>query len=410
MSNSPLAGLRVLDFSWVWSGPLVATMLAEFGADVIKVEHGKRLDNSRLRGRPTVKGRTIEGSSIELSPYFHQTNHDKRSITVNLKDARGIALLHRLVEQSDIIVENLTPGALSRVGLGYERLSGINPRIIMISMSAVGQSGPMSDMRAYAPIMSSFCGLETAIGYAGEPPLGMMNFGYGDPNAAIHSLLPLLGAVYARETSGQGCHIDVSQLEALLAVLPEPITDWTLNSREPTTNGARHKKLCPHGIFRAKGSNRWLSIAVLDDESWEKLVGLAGNPGPLQDPRFLQVENRLAAIDLIEDELSKWTVTQERDTLVERLRNNGIASSPVNSIEEQWDDPQFLHRGVRRPVEHPLFGAEKLYATPWTMSETPPQVTKSAPVLGTDNAYVFGTLLKLSNEEIQALEKEGVIA
>lgn len=410
MSNSPLAGLRVLDFSWVWSGPLVATILAEFGADVIKVEHGKRLDNSRLRGRPAVKDRTIEGPSIELNPYYHQTNHDKRSITVNLKEPRGIALLHRLVEQSDIVVENLTPGALGRVGLGYEKLSAINPRIIMLSMSAVGQSGPLSDMRAYAPVMSSFCGLETAIGYPGGQPLGMMNFGYGDPNAAVHSLLPLLAAVYERETSGRGCHIDMSQLEALLAVLPEPVADWTLNSREVVTSGARHKTLCPHGIFPAKGSDRWLSIAVLNDESWKNLVGLMGDPALLRGSGFARVEDRQAAIELIESELSKWTATQERDALVEKLRNAGIASSPVNSIEEQWDDPQFLHRGVRKPVEHPLFGPEKLYSTPWTMSETPPRVAASAPLLGADNDDVFGALLKLSREEIEALKQDGVIA
>ena len=195
-SSRPLEHLRVLDFSWVWSGPLVTSILAEFGAQVIKVEHGRRLDNSRLRVRPLRDGRPVEGPSIEIGPYFHQSNHDKLSITVNLKspDARGP--LDQLVGISDIVVENLSPGALARVGMGYERLSSLNPKLIYLSMAAAGQTGPLSGLRAYAPIMSSYCGFETLVGYPNEPPMGMMNFGYGDPNAAVHGLVALLAAVY----------------------------------------------------------------------------------------------------------------------------------------------------------------------------------------------------------------------
>ena len=306
----PLANLRVLDFSWVWSGPLVTAILAEFGAEVIKVEHGERLDSARLRGRPMQGGKPMQGPSIEIGPYFHQTNHDKRSITVNLKSPAARALLDRLAGISDIVVENLSPGALTRVGLGYERLAAINPRLIYLSMAAAGQSGPMSAMRAYAPIMSSYCGFEGLIGYPGEAPIGMMNFGYGDPNAAVHALLPLLAAIHEAEDSGLGQHIDMSQIEALMCVVAEPLIDRFMNGRDAVPTGNRHPRMAPHGIFPAAGDDRWVSIAVADDEQWQRLIDLMARPAWACDAGLAQAPQRVRAAALIETGLARWTGTR----------------------------------------------------------------------------------------------------
>ena len=406
----PLANLRVLDFSWVWSGPLVTAILAEFGAQVIKVEHGKRLDNSRLRGRPLRDGQAVEGPSIETGPYFHQTNHDKLSITVNLKSPEARGLLDQLVGISDIVVENLSPGALARVGMGYERLSALNPKLVYLSMAAAGQTGPLSGLKAYAPIMSSYCGFETLVGYPDEPAMGMMNFGYGDPNAAVHGLLPLLAAVYEAEESGRGQHIDMSQIEALLSVIAEPLIDHFMNGRDAVPTGNRHPTMAPHGLYPAAGSDRWVSIAVADDAQWQALVGCMQRPAWALAPELAQAPARVARAVEVDRELARWTIGHEAAHLVATLRSAGIACSPVQDIAAQWADPQFLSRRVRHEAVHPISGAELLYHAPWAMARNGPEIRASAPLLGQDNDYVFGTLLGLDSDHLARLKTDGVLA
>lgn len=411
MSNArPLQHLRVLDFSWVWSGPLVTAILAEFGAEVIKVEHGERLDSSRLRGRPLRDGRPVAGPSIETGPFFHQTNHDKLGITINLKSAESRELLDALVGISDVVVENLSPGALSRVGAGYERACALNPRIIYLSMAAAGQTGPLSGLRAYAPIMSSYCGFETLIGYPGEAPIGMMNFGYGDANAAIHGLLPLLAAIYEAELTGRGRHIDMSQIEALLAVIAEPIIDYGINARQAAPTGNRHPAMAPHGIYPACGDDAWVSIAVADDGEWKSLVDLMERPAWALDAAFGRAAGRLAAGAEIDRRLALWTANHQQSHLVARLRAAGIACSPVQDIPAQRADPGLQARGMRGEANHPITGPESLYRVPWKMERCRPEIRSSAPLLGQHNEYVFQTLLGLDAERVARLVADGVIA
>lgn len=409
MKQRPLEHVRVLDFSWVWSGPLVTSILAEFGAQVIKVEHGKRLDNSRLRGRPLRDGKPVEGPSIETGPYFHQTNHDKLSITVNLKSPEARKLLDELVGISDVVVENLSPGALDRVGLGYQRLSAINPKLVYLSMSAAGQTGPLSGLRAYAPIMSSYCGFETLLGYPQEAPIGMMNFGYGDPNAAVHGLLPLLAALLEVEQTGQGQHIDMSQLEALLSVIAEPIIDRLMNGRDAQPTGNLHPRMAPHGIYPAAGTDRWVSIAVADDTQWQALLDRMGRPSWGERADWRTAAGRLQARTVIDRELARWTAGQETAALVEMLRGAGIACSPVQDVDAQWEDPHFRARGVRVETTHPITGNEWLYHAPWRMENHPPEIRASAPLLGQHNEYIFGELLKLPRDRITQLQADGVL-
>ncbi len=406
----PLAGLRVLDFSWVWSGPLLTSMLAEFGAEVIKVEHGERLDSSRLRGRPLVDGKPAAGPSIEVGPYFHQTNHDKLGITLNLKLPAAQALLDQLVGVSDIVVENLSPGALGRVGLGYERLNSQNPRLIYLSLAAAGQTGPISGMRAYAPIMSCYCGFEGLVGYSDCDPVGMMNFGYGDPNAAIHGLLPLLAAVLEVEATGRGQHIDMSQIEALLAVVAEPVIDHFMNGRDALPTGNRHPRMAPHGIYPAAGTDRWVSIAVADDAQWQTLVGLMARPAWAADPVFARAQERVSRCAELDRDLALWTAMHEQAHLVALLRGAGIACSPVQDIAAQWADPHFAARGLRQRVTHPISGPELLYRTPWNMEHCQPAIRASAPLLGQHNDYVFKTLLGLGDDDLARLKVDGVVA
>ena len=406
----PLAGLRVLDFGWVWSAPWVSTMLAELGAEVIKVEHAARPDNLRLAGRIFRNGQLVEGPSREMSPMYHQINHGKFGITLNAKEPRARALLARLVGISDIVIENMSPGSMERNQLGYEQLRTHNPRLVMLAMSSGGQFGELAAMRGYAPTISSFVGLEGLIGYRDEQAIGALNFGLGDPNASVHALVPLLAAWRRARASGQGCYIDLSLLEALAGTLRPYLLDAQIHGRQPALPANSHPAMAPHGIYPAQEADAWLSIAITGDGQWQAFTRLLPDAPWAQDPRYAPTAGRLADAVALDAALATWTNTQPRDALVTRLRQAGIAASPVLSVEEQWRDPHFAARAIKHRVNIPIYGEEDLFCAPWRFSDFAPRITRCGPGTGEHNDYVFGELLAMPATEIAALKSAGVIA
>ena len=408
--SQPLAGMRVLDFGWVWSAPWVSTMLAELGAQVIKVEHGLRPDNLRLSGRIFRDGKPVEGPSKEMSPMYHQINHGKLGITLNTKAPRAVELLKRLAAMSDCVIENMSPGAMDRTGLGFEVLRSVNPRLVMLSMSATGQFGALSSMRAYAPTMSAFVGLDALVGYRGEAPMGALNFALGDPNATAHALVAVFAALRRANATGLGCYIDLSQIDSLLGTLRPYLIDSQVRGRQPPTMGNAHPDMAPHGIFPAKGQDAWLTIAVVAEGQWQALTRVASGAAWATDPRFRTLDGRLAAVDALDEAIAGWTSGHERDALVASLRAAGIAASPVLTIEEQWQDAHFAARELKQAINIPVYGAEEVFKAPWRFSDFAPQISACGPTTGQHNEQVFGELLGLSGQEIAELRQSGVIA
>lgn len=406
----PLSGLRVLDFGWVWSAPWVGTMLGELGAQVIKVEHARRPDNLRLSGRVLREGKVVEGPSKEMSPMFHQINHGKLGITLNAKEPRAVELLKRLVAISDLVVENMSPGSMERTQLGYDALRQVNPRLVMLAMSAAGQFGTLANMRAYAPNMSSAAGLESLVGYRGEAPIGALNFGLGDPNASTHALAAVFAALRRVRLTGHGCYIDLSQIEALLGTLRPYLIDSQVHARQWPPMGNAHPEMAPHGIYPALEADRWLTLAVPGEVEWRALQQLAVGERWAQDPRFQSRTGRLAHAGVLDLAIARWTGDQPRDALVAKLRAAGIASSPVLSVEEQWRDPHFAARGIKHTVNIPVYGDEDLFQAPWRFSDFSPQIHTCGPSMGQHNDFVLGELLGLSPEEIAELQHSGVVA
>ncbi len=406
----PLAGMRVIDFGWVWSAPWVGTILGELGAQVIKVEHGKRPDNLRLSGRIMRDGQIVQGNSQEMSPMYHQINHGKLGITLNAKEPRAVALLKRLVAMSDLVVENMSPGSMERTSLGYDDLKAVNPRLVMLALSAAGQFGELASMRAYAPTMASFAGMEALVGYPGEAPIGALNFALGDPNASVHALVAVLAALRHARTTGQGCYVDVSQVEALMGTLRPYLLDTQVQGRQTPTMGNRHPDLAPHGIYPAAGEDAWLTIAAASDSQWRALLELAGGEAWAADVRFQTQAGRLQHVADLDGALANWTRMHDRDELVARLRARGIASSPVLSIQEQWRDPHFEARELKTAVDIAVYGREDVFRAPWRFSDFKPQIDRSGPLPGEHNDFVFGELLGLPADEIAQLKASGVIA
>ncbi len=406
----PLSGLRVLDFGWVWSAPWVGTMLGEMGAEVIKVEHGQRPDNTRLAGKVIRDGKVVEGPTREMSPMFHQINHGKLGITLNLKDPRAIDLAYRLVAQSDLVIENMSPGSMERAGLGFEALRLHNPRLVMLSMSAAGQFGPGASMRAYAPTMSAFAGLESLVGYEGESPIGALNVAIGDPNASLHGLVAALAALRHVRSGGQGVYIDLSQVESMVSILRANLLDAQSRGSQPEPMGNRHPDFAPHGIYPTAESDIWLSIAVASDAQWNALTRIMDRHSLATDPRFADKAGRRENARALDQAISSWTSGADRASILGKLREAGIAASPVNTLEGIWTDPQLLAREAIAEIEIPYFGADRIFRAPWRLSGVSPRIGRPGPRLGEHNQSVFRRVLNLSDDEIAALTEEGVLS
>jgi crotonobetainyl-CoA:carnitine CoA-transferase CaiB-like acyl-CoA transferase len=404
---APLDGIRVIDFGWVWSGPMASGILADLGAEVIKIEHRDRLDNARLRGAPTA-GPRVDGPPEEISPYFHQNNSGKLSVTADIKHPDGRALVHRMIDASDVLIENLTPGVLARSGLGWEELSTTNPRLVYLAMSAVGQDGPLSGMRAYAPVMTSFAGVESLVGYEDDPVVGLITFGVGDPNAASHALVPLMAALVDRERTGRGRFVDLSQIDAMVGVLGEAVAELQLAGSDPSRRGMRNPSFAPHGHYPCAGTDRWIALAAANDEQWARMAAaldadLAG------DDRFLRFDERHRRADELDEAIARVTAREDRDQLFERLRAARVPAAPVLGAEEARLNEHVRARGLFEIVEHPFSGPEEVTRVPWRLEGTPAAVSSAAPLVGQHTREVLSRVLGLTPEELDSYEASGAL-
>jgi benzylsuccinate CoA-transferase BbsF subunit len=404
----PLQGYRVLDFCWVWAGPAMTHLLADLGAEVLKVESRSRLDGTRL-GRPIIGDASgDEGQAPELQPLNHGLNRNKLSITVNLSKDEGRDLLRRIVPLCDVVTDNFSAGVMRRNGLGYDALKELRADVIALSLSGAGQDGPLSDILTIAPTVSTLAGLSYAIGYPGEDPLGRLMPPYGDTNGSLHGVFAILLALEHRERTGEGQFIDLSQWEAAVCGLEEPLLDYQLNGRVARSVGNAHPLMAPHGNYRCAGDDRWVAIAVASDDEWRRLGAVIGEPWCAED-RFADGYRRLANRAELDASLEAWTSRRTPEEVAYLLQSAGIAAATVMTIEDQFLDEHFRERQMHVEVEHPLVGLEMLHGIPWRLSRTPGAIRTSGPLLGQHNEYVFGSLLGMTAEEIEHLVEAEVL-
>ena len=410
---------RVVDMGSVLAGPLVSQLMADMGAQVIKVETRTRLDGTR-RGRPIV-GEDIAGGDRgqwpELQPLFHCLNRNKLGITVNLKEPQGLAMAKEVISISDAVVSNYSAGVMDRIGLGYPALRSIKPDIIAVTMPGAGEEGPLREVLAYASITSALSGLMGLIGY---PSSGEGDHGEGfltgqtqgpwcDVVAALTTLVALLSALRHRSIAGEGQHIEVAQIEASVALLGEALLEYGMNGRTAALRGTRHPAFAPHANYPCLGEDRWVSIAVKTQEEWEAFCSAISNPPWTADPRFADAYYRSQCLEELDKHIGRWTREHTPEEVTDILQEAGVAAMPVMNIEDQFTSPHFQERGAFAEVEHPRVGAEWLPGIPWQLSDTPGRVRRHAPLLGEHNRYVFGELLGHGQEELQTLEEAGIL-
>ena len=386
-----LKGLRVLDFTWVWSGPMVTSLLADLGAEVIKVEHPSRLDSLRMRGRSLRDGVELEGPAGEVNPWFNQLNHAKNSVIADLKSPEDRARLLRLAQSCDVVVENMRPGALASCGLGYHDLTARNPGVVMLSMSMAGQAGPLAQMKGYAGIMTSMAGLESITGYESAAPdapfVGMTMTALGDPNGAAHGMAVLLAALHRRAATGQGTWIDLAQTDAILAIMAAPLVESQVHGYVPM-RGNTHPDIFPHGHFRCAGDDRWLALSVASDAQWLVFAGVVGEV--LSPYSGFDLAARQAHRQQIEDKIRCWTRERSAEQAAALLRPLGIACAPVANYEEMLAADWKTRRGLTRVVHHAYLGRQEVFVAPWHFGGCTAGVALAAPLLGQHTAEVLG--------------------
>lgn len=403
MSRPPLDGIRVTDFCWAWAGPYGALQLAHLGADVIRIESAKRLCPSRL-----IPPWPDNEPGVNRAGYFNQYNQGKRSLTLDLKAPEAIDIAKTLVSKSDIVMNNFASGVMEKLGVGYDVLRRIKPDIIMVSLPGYGTSGPEKDFVSYGPPQVAQSGLSALTGYVGGPPM-MAGFSYGDPNGGVHATFAVMAALLHREKTGQGQYIDLSQWEAAIMLLPEALMDYSMNGTQPERMGNRDPHMAPHGVFRSKGDDRWVSLSVRDEAEWQRLCEVMGQPELSSDVRFSTLSARKENEAALEESVTAWTQERTADEATQALQNAGIPAYPTLDALDMVNSPHVGARDYFVELEHPEVGTRRHMGIPWTMSRTPCEIRRPAPCLGQDTDAVLTDVVGLTQNEIAALREKDIL-
>lgn len=401
MADLPLEGYRVIDFGWAAAAPRATCLLADMGAEVIKVETQKRLDPVRFGPDNTER-------HPEKDPLFHSINRNKLGILLDLTRPEGKALIRDLIKKSDVVVENFSPGVMKRLSLDYEELKKLKSDIIMVSFPGVGSEGPLSDVVTYGPSLAALAGLDSLIGYEGERVLGMQQ-AYADINSSLFGAFAVQVALYHRDKFKEGQHIEVAQMEALLSTMPEPIMQYSFNQHNVSTVGNSSTLMAVHNNYPCQGDDKWVSIAILTDEEWECFGSALGNPDWTKEGDFADSYRRSRNRKKLDQHISEWTRTQSPYEAMRILQNAGVAATPCADTEDRFSDPHFTERQNIVNIEHPVTGLDFIPNVVCNLSETPGEIRRPAPMLGEHNQYVYGELLGLSKEKIEQYVEEKII-
>ncbi len=386
----PLAGVRIVDFSWVMAGPICTKYLAAMGAEVIKIES---------RARPDLSHRNAS---------WEELNPSKRSITLNLKEDRARDLVRDLIKMSDIVIENFSTGVMERLGLGYPALREINPRIVMASASGFGRTGPQRDLVAYGTLLQCFTGWAALSAYPDRAPSSSGGT-WTDPLTACMEAFLLLSAIWRQRRSGEGCFYDLSMSETMIAALPEPILAWGMSQTVLEARGNRDPILAPQGCYPAAGDDRWIALSVGDDAAWPRLCEVIGRADLARDPSLETADGRRARHDELDAAIADWTRTRDAAEASEVLPAAGIAATPTLTALDVIVDEHLAARSFVSEIERLDGGTRHTLGAPWMIDGERPNRFRRAPRVGEDNEYVFKTLLGLPEPEYDELVREQVI-
>ncbi len=423
MHKEPLlSNVRVVEVGMGSVGPWTGLLLADMGAEVIKVESIARPDMTRGMGGPTLF--TTKDGKPFFSDYpdgkpgrkfwnrnsrFNSYSVSKRDVTIELTNPKGLEIFKRLIKVSDVFLSNLAAGVAEKLGITYEELARVNPKIVYLSATGYGRTGP------YTPRVAMGNAIDAACGYS-----GLRDYGDGDSSAISPCTLcdsvttatnafAIVSALYYRNRTGRGMFADVSMVEANMAYIGEAIMEYTMNNRVQRSSGNRDAARAPQGCYRCKGEDQWVTVSVASDEEWQKFARTIGKPQLAKDKKYAGLPARLAAQDELDKLISAWTAEHDKFEVMRLLQDSGIAASAVQDNAEVYSDPHLKQRGFWSVIDHPDAGRRIHPGRMWVLKRTPAAERKYAPCLGQDNDYVLGQVIGLTRQEMLDLEREGLI-
>ncbi|HOA36418.1 MAG TPA: CoA transferase [Bacillota bacterium] len=392
-----LEGVKVLDFTQYLSGPHCTSVLCELGAEIIKVERAGSGDPERKAAPMTPKGESYQ---------FIAYNRGKKSVTLNIKNRKGLEIARKLVSKCDILVENFAPGVMERFGLGYEEASKINPGIIYASISGFGQTGPRRDQVAFDVIGQAMGGLMSVTGYEEGGPL-KVGVSLADYMGGYNAAIAILAALHYKTVTGEGQHIDISMQDGIWAMVFPDRADYFETLIPPKRIGNRLSSSSPFGSYKAKDGH--VVICTITDEQWQNVLKAMGREDLSDDERFATRVLRTKNMADVESVLYEWLKDKTVEEAIAALEKFKVPCSPVPTFEQVANDPQILHREMIIEVEQPLSGKVKVGGSPYKMSKTPGNRKLRIPLLGQHNEEIYGGLLGIDKNEIERLKAEGVI-
>ena len=405
-SEAPLDGITVLDMSRILAGPTATQALADLGAEVIKIERPGMGDDTRKWGPPFVTG--ADGTATGESAYYLCANRGKQSVAIDIATPEGQALIGRLAERADILVENLKTGDMARYGLDFASLSRRNPRLIYCSITGFGQTGPNAARAGYDFLIQGEAGIMSLTGEADGRPL-KVGVGVADVMCGMYALSGILAALQARHRTGRGQHIDLSLFDTQVAWLINQGVGYLTDGKVPPRRGNDHPTIVPYGSFPASDGD--FILAVGNDAQFRRFAAEAGDPAVAEDPRFATNTARVTHRDQLIPRIEALTRIRSRADWLDRMASIGVPCGPVNDLRQVFEGPQVAAREMRISLPHPLAGAGavELIGNPLKFSDTPVRYGNAPPLLGQHTAEVLGRHLDLDAEELRDLEASGAI-
>jgi crotonobetainyl-CoA:carnitine CoA-transferase CaiB-like acyl-CoA transferase len=402
----PLEGIRICDLTIVFAGPICTSILADLGAEVIKIE------NTNARGA-SAGGTDTATAETQDRPYnrvpnFHELNRGKKGITLNLMHPEAKEAFLRLVRKSDVVIENFSSRVMHNFGLDYDVLREEKSDLIMVSMPAFGSTGPMANRISFGPGIDALSGMNHLTGFPDGVPTKPGHV-LGDFNAGLSAAYTVMMALMAKRRTGKGQRIEISMREGQTFLIGEYLVAESMNQRSPGRQGNRHSSMAPHGVYPCQGEDAWLALAIDSDEQWQRLRAVLGDPTWAQDERFASVLGRHTHQDEIDAPLGDWTREQDPFELTRLLQAQGIAAGAVQNGRTIAEDKHFQSRDFIRPVPTPEADVLQLLRPGFTLSRNPVKLL-AAPSFGADNHEVLSGLLGFSDDEILQMEEVGAIS
>ena len=400
-----LSGFRVLDLSRILAGPWSSQMLADLGAEVIKIERPGVGDDTRGWGPPYMPDEAGEPTSE--AAYFHAANRGKQSVCIDMSKAEGQDLIRDLAKLSDVLIENFKVGGLKKYGLDYESLKLINPKLVYCSITGFGQTGPYAERAGYDLMIQAMGGMMSITGEAGREPM-RMGVALADVLTGLYAANAIQAALIHQLKTGKGQYIDLALLDVQVATLANQAMNYLASGNNPKRYGNAHPNIVPYQAFET--ADGFIILAVGNDAQFQRFCELAERVDLIEDERFQKNSSRVKYRDILVPQVEQIMITKTTDNWVLELNQRGIPCGPINNIDQVFADPQVQHRGIHQKLDHPTAGTVSSVANPINLSLTPVEYDRSPPLLGQHTDVVLKTVLKLDGAQIEQLRRGQIIA